>query len=226
MRHISHITIPWPVWRDSTTAPVRFCPLSKKEAVKLFHKAREFERQTRLPGKQDGALGRNGLAILHVLIFDCLNYQTGRLDPSQKTIARKAGISERSVGRGLVKLKDAGVLTWLRRAGETRDKQGRFCLKQDTNAYGLLPPSQWRGFIERNEPPPPSPDTWGATPPLPDVLTQAITHIQQGNQQATLDMLEADPNDSLAMALAGLKRAMDSREASPSDRLASLTKNP
>ena len=87
MPKITPISVPWPVWRDSTTAPVRFCPLSKKEAVKLFHQARQFERQTRLPGKQDGALGRNGLAVLHALIFDCLNYQTGRLDPSQKTIA-------------------------------------------------------------------------------------------------------------------------------------------
>jgi hypothetical protein len=214
MRQITPITVLWPVWRDSTTAPVRFCPLSKKEAVKLFHKARQFERQTRLPGKQDGALGRNGLAVLHVLIFDCLNYTTGRLDPSQKTIARKACISERSVGRGLTKLKDAGVLTWLRRAGETRDKQGRFCLKQDTNAYAVLPPSQWKGFITHNEPPVPHPTEWGATPPLPDVISQAITHIRQGNRQATLAILEADPNDSLALALAGLKRAMDEQEAS------------
>jgi hypothetical protein len=212
MPHINHISVPWPVWRDSTTTPVRFAPLSKKEAVKLFHKAREFERQTRLPGKQDGVLGRNGLAVLHTLIFDCLNYQTGRLDPSQKTIARKACISERSVARGLVKLKDAGVLTWLRRAGETRDEKGRFCLKQDTNAYGIVPPSQWRGFIERNEPPAPSPDTWGATPPLPDVITQAITEMRRGNQHATLDMLEADPNDALALALASFRRAIDARE--------------
>ena len=110
------------------------------------------------------------------------------------------------------------MLTWLRRAGETRDKHGRFCLKQDTNAYAILPPSQWRGFIERKDPPPPSPDTWGATPPLPDVLTLALEQIQQGNRQATLTILEADPNDSLAMALAGLKRAMDEREAShPTD---------
>lgn len=219
MRHISQISVPWPVWRDSTTAPVRFSPLSKKEAVKFFHQARQFERQTRQQGKQDGALGRNGLAILHTLIFDCLNYETGRLDPSQKTIARKACISERSVSRGLVKLKNAGILTWLRRAGETRDKQGRFCLKQDTNAYGLLPPSQWRGFIERKEPPLPHPDTWGATPPLADVITQAIEEMRQGNHQTTLAMLEADPNNALAMALASFRRAMDEREASRSPDL-------
>src|SRR5690348_14506031 len=212
MRHTSQITVPWPGWRDSSTAPVRFSPLSKKDAVNFFHQARESRPQRSRQAKQAAALGRNGLAVLHTLIFDCLNCQTGRLDPSQKTIARKACISERSVARGLVKLKNAGILTWLRRAGETRDKQGRFCLKQDTNAYGLLPPSQWRGFIERKEPPPPYPDTWGATPPLPDVISQAINEMQLGNHKTTLAMLEADPNNALAMALASFRRAMDERE--------------
>ena len=27
----------WPVWRDSTTEKVKFTPLPKKQAVKLFH---------------------------------------------------------------------------------------------------------------------------------------------------------------------------------------------
>src|SRR3954447_7477927 len=51
---------PSPVWRDSTTKTVKFMPLPKKRAVRIFHKARAFERQTRQKGKQDGALGRNG----------------------------------------------------------------------------------------------------------------------------------------------------------------------
>ena len=59
-----HTCAPWPVWRDSTTSKVKFMPLPKKQATKLFHKARQFERQTRRPGKQDGALGRNGLGVL------------------------------------------------------------------------------------------------------------------------------------------------------------------
>ena len=84
---------PWPVWRDRTTKTVKFMPLKKKQAVKIFHKARAFERQTRLKGKQDGAIGRNGVLVLHTLIFDFLNYATGRLDPAIETIARKAAMS-------------------------------------------------------------------------------------------------------------------------------------
>ena len=48
---------PSPVWRDSTTDEVKFQPMPKKVAVKLYHRARDFERRTREPGKQDGALG-------------------------------------------------------------------------------------------------------------------------------------------------------------------------
>jgi hypothetical protein len=83
----------WPVWRDSTTKEVKFQPMPKRQAVKLWHDARRFERQTRQPGRQDGAIGRNGLAVLHALLFDFLNYKNGELDPSWAAIAVKACIS-------------------------------------------------------------------------------------------------------------------------------------
>ena len=138
----------WPVWRDSAR-DVRFvAAVSKRQAVRLYHKARRFERQTRQPGRQDGALGRNGLAVLHALLFDFLNYASGRLDPSYAGIADKACISPRSVARGLVKLRLAGVLNWLRRCREDHDAAGRFRLRQESNAYAVLPARQWRGFIE------------------------------------------------------------------------------
>ena len=204
----------WPVWRDSTTQKVKFTPLPKKKATKLFHKARAFERQTRQPGKQDGALGRNGLAVLQALIFDFLNYATGQLDPAIETIAKKACISARSAKRGLAKLKHCGVLNWIRRAAETRDDKGRFCLEQDTNAYGILPPSQWRGFFDPlPDAPPPHPSTWGATPPLPDPVTQAVDEMQHGAHRTALAILEADPRDELAAALASFGRTMQEQEA-------------
>jgi ATP-dependent exoDNAse (exonuclease V) alpha subunit len=36
----------WPVWSDSTTKPIRFAPMAKKAAVKLWHRARDFDRGT------------------------------------------------------------------------------------------------------------------------------------------------------------------------------------
>src|SRR3954452_983287 len=56
----------FPVWSESTAKPVRFTPLSKKEALSLWHRARDFDRQTHKPGKHGGAIGPSGLQVLHV----------------------------------------------------------------------------------------------------------------------------------------------------------------
>jgi len=199
----------WPVWRDSTTWEVKFQPMPKKQAVKLYHKARAFERQTRQPGKQDGALGRNGLAVLHALIFDILDYATGRLDPSYAKIAKKACISVRSAARGLASLKAAGVLNWLRRCAESW-RDGRFCLEQETNAYAVLPTSQWRGYHELPEAPAPQPGTWGDHPPR-NIMAEAAEDCRAGSTGAAIAALSAAGEyggNTLAAALAGLGRAI------------------
>ena len=79
---------PHPVWSGSTTKPVQFTPLPKKAAMRLWQHAREFDRQTKEKGCHGGAVGHTGLQVLQVLIFDFLNFATGRLDPSQAAIAR------------------------------------------------------------------------------------------------------------------------------------------
>jgi hypothetical protein len=199
----------WPVWHDSTMSEVKSQPMPKRIASRLYHKARRFERQTRQPGRQDGALGRNGLSVLHALLFDFLNYGSGRLDPSYAAIARQACISARSVARGLASLKAAGVLNWLRRCVSTRDDLGRFRLEQETNAYAVLPASQWRGFYEQPEAPPPHPTSWGAMPPLPSPIELAAADRAAGSSPgAVLATLESDPGDGLAAALARLGRAI------------------
>ena len=198
----------WPVWHDSTTKEVKFQPMKKKEAAKLWHKARDFERQTRQPGKQDGALGRNGIAILQTMLFDFLNYASGALYPSYAEIARKANIGLSSVWRGLAKLKDAGVLNWLRRCKEDYI-DGRFTLTQESNAYAVLPSSQWNGYSEPPEAPPPAAGTWGDHPPLPTALElAALVGREGGDLTAKIAALESDDGDPLARALAGLGRAI------------------
>ncbi len=81
-------------------------------------------------------------------------------------------------------------------------------MRQRTNAYGLLPPSQWLGYREPLAPPPPAAGTWGAPEPVLDPITAAVAEITGGHRCAAMAMLEADPNDKLAIALAGLGRAM------------------
>ena len=41
---------PWPVWSGSVANPVRFAALGKKAAVRLWHRARDFDR-TRVRGR-------------------------------------------------------------------------------------------------------------------------------------------------------------------------------
>jgi len=94
-------------------------------------------------------------------------------------------------------------------ARKTRDDKGRFCLEQDTNAYGILPVSQWLGFFDKPPAPPPHPSTWGATPPLPSIIEQAsIERAEGASAAAIIKRLEDDPGDELAAALASFGRAM------------------
>ena len=157
---LSQTYAPWPVWTGSTTQPVRFAPMAKKAAVRLWHRARDFDRGTHQPGHHGGALGHTGLAVLHALIFDFLNHRTGRLDPSYAAIAAKAGVCVRTVASALKRLRELGILNGVRRCAE-RWADGRFVLEQETNAYAVLPESQWRGYRPPAEPPGPAPGTWG-----------------------------------------------------------------
>ena len=151
---------PWPVWAGSVASPVRFAPLAKKAAVRLWHRARDFDRGTHQPGHHGGAVGPTALQVLHALIFDFLNHRTGRLDPSYAAIARKAGVCVRTVATALARLRELGILNWVRRCAESW-RDGRFVLEQETNAYAVLPEGQWRGYRPPAEPPAPAPGTCG-----------------------------------------------------------------
>jgi len=202
---------PSPCWSDSTTKPAKWQRMTKDAAKEIYRQAEDFERQTRQPGRQDGAIGRNGLAVLRALIFGFLNYKTGQLDPGYESIAKRGCISERSVARGLVKLKAAGVLNWVKRCTPIIEA-GRCILEQLSNAYALLPVSQWRGYrpTPKHSPPPrPEPGTWGDHPPLPDAITAALIERREGGTgRGFIDALESDPGNPLANALARFGRAL------------------
>jgi hypothetical protein len=200
----------WPVWSDSTTAPIRFQPMPKKAAVRLWHRARDFDRGTHQPGHHGGAVGHTALQVLHALIFDFLNHRTGRLDPSYAAIAHKAGVCVRAVATALARLRELGILNWVRRCAESW-RDGRFVLEQETNAYAVLPEGQWRGYRPPQEPPAPAPGTWGEPAPVPSLLAQAAA--EAGDLRAVVGILGTDPKDRLAAALARLGRAFIARDS-------------
>lgn len=205
----------WPVWADSTTKEVIFQPLPKKKAVKIWHRARDFDRKTSKAGHHGGAVGPAALQVLHTLIFDFLDYATGQLDPGYAAIAKKANVCMRTVATAVKRLRALGILNWLRRCREERTDDGSFALKQETNAYAVLPPSHWKGYSEPDEAPPPERGTWGDYPPLPSVLELAVTEQSAGGTlRGVIGILDSDPGDGLAGALARLGRAIQGRQTS------------
>ena len=120
---------------------------------------------------------------------------------------------ERTVAKALKRLRELGILNWVRRCAESW-RDGRFVLEQETNAYAVLPATQWHGYRPPAEPPAPAPGTWGDTPPpLPSVLAQAITERHAGGSlRSVVGILGSDPGDDLAAALARLGRTVEARE--------------
>jgi hypothetical protein len=203
---------PWPVWRGSVAGYARFVPMTRKAAAQLWHAARRWDRETHQPGQHGGIIGRVALDVFYVLALDFQNFRTGRLDPSLDAIAAKACCCRRSVVTALARLRDLGMLSWLRRCEEERDEAGRFRLRQRTNAYAVLPPSQWKSYCN-NDPLLPDPTTLGAPERVSDPIEAAVSELIHGQRKASLAALEADPGDALALALAGFSRAVDEREA-------------
>jgi hypothetical protein len=201
---------PWPVWSGSTTAPIRFAPMAKKAAVRLWYRARDFDRSTHQPGRHGGSVGHTALHVLHSLIFDFLNHRTGRLDPSYEAIARKAGVCVRTVATALKRLRELGLLNWVRRCAESW-RDGRFVLEQKTNAYAVLPESQWRGYRPPQEPPGPAPGTWGG--PVAVVPSAVALAALEADLAGKVQALATDPGDALARALASLGRAFIARDS-------------
>ena len=155
-----------------------------------------------------GIIGRTALAVLYALALDFQNFRTGRLDPSLDAIAARAGCCRRAVVNAIRRLRDLGLIAWRRRCEEDRDAEGRFRLRQRTNAYAVLPSSQWTGYRD-TDPPPPDPAALGAPERVLDPMIEvAIAELTHGQRVATLAALEADPGDRLAMALAALGRVM------------------
>jgi len=201
---------PWPVWSGSTTKDARFVPMPKKAAIRIYHKAVEWNRRDKLAGKHGGLIGSHVLLVLHTLIFDFLNHRTGRLDPSYSALQKATRLCRQTVATALARLKELGIINWIRRCIEDRDELGRFVLRQETNAYAILPTSQWHGYVDIMPPAaPPHPTEWGACPPLPTLIEQATETIREGGSMKTIvSQLESDPADTLAATLASLGRAL------------------
>ena len=115
----------------------------------------------------------------------------------------------RAVATALKRLRELGILNWVRRCAESW-RDGRFVLEQQTNAYAVLPDSQWRGYRPPLEAPAPAPGTWGEPAPMPDAV--ALARLE-ADMMGKVMALATDPKDALARALASLGRAFMARDS-------------
>jgi hypothetical protein len=202
----------WPVWSGSTTAEIKWPKVIKEAVIEWYHKARRWNAAKEIAGRYGGTFGSSCLRVLESLAFDFQNYKSGQLDPSYEDIAAKTGLGRSTVAAALARLRQFGIIHWQQRSNHHWN-DGRFELKQITNAYMLIPPSQWRGIELPPDPEPPDPGTWGDHPPLPSVIEQAITEKAEGGSfAAQLARLEDDPNDEHAAVLARIGRHIEAKE--------------
>jgi hypothetical protein len=176
----------------------------KREAVKALNALEGIERATRPRGHQNGAATRSGIEVFRALIFRFRHGRTGALWPSHAALAYATGRSVASVKRGLVALRELGVITWAqRRVGEV-GADGMFRLRQLTNSYEILPTWCWK----RAPPaPPPAPEagTWGDHP-----FVAPFDAAARGDLLARIAGLEVEAGEAggLSAALARFGRAV------------------
>ena len=97
----------------------------------------------------------------------------------------------------------------MRRCAE-RWRDGRFVLEQETNAYAVLPESQWRGYRPPPEPPArPGRIRGEQAPPMPSALVQAAL---ESDPAAKAQVLAVNAMTPLERALASFQRSILARE--------------
>lgn len=113
-------------------------------------------------GVRNGAIGAIGIAVLEVL-YEMVDYATGRLEPAIGTIAEKVGHSYSAVHEALVRLRRQGFLQWIRRSRPTENKgEAGPQVEQIPNAYVLTLPEELETIARRliDDGPVPDDEAW------------------------------------------------------------------
>lgn len=103
---------------------------------KLVATAREFDRLHKRPGSRLGPLGDSALGLLETIVRRCLDFRTGRCEPSIETLMRYTRYARATIVNALARLKRHGFLSWVRRTARTDNAPGEGPqVKQVSNAY-------------------------------------------------------------------------------------------
>ncbi len=84
------------------------------------------------------------MKAVFLALIESLNWETGQLEGSYKTIGEKAGYGQTTVYGALKFLRESGVIFAVNRCVKRLVDDGRFVLEQASNAYALMSPAWWR----------------------------------------------------------------------------------
>ncbi|NKD45988.1 hypothetical protein HEQ69_09735 [Haematospirillum jordaniae] len=87
--------------------------------------------------------GRSVLAVYRAFV-EMINWETGELTCSYKTLGEKAGYGQTTVYKALKFLREQGIIFAVNRCIKRTFDNGRFLLKQVSNAYAFLSPARWQ----------------------------------------------------------------------------------
>ena len=188
------------IWRPTTCKDVQ----AILKAAEIYNEA-----GLRVKGERSGPLGSVALDVLRMFVH-LIDFRTGRLEPSIRTIMERLGRSRDAIVRALKNLRAHGFLDWLRRYEPTGNEGRGPQVRQTSNAYRLSLPEKARQLLGR----------FGKAPPLPDdhSAAQAERAAELDAYRKSLPLGERalfDAGDTaLGRALAALERESDTQAAS------------
>ena len=127
----------------------RYNTFSRAENNARMRAAEQFDRDTKRPGKRNGALGHVGLDVLR-LMLRLRGKRGGRLDPSLQWIADELHRARSAVAAAIARLKAHGFLDWVRRSRPVDDpaRPDQY-VEQISNAYFFTMPERAAEFVRR-----------------------------------------------------------------------------
>ena len=98
----------------------------------LIWRAEALERRTKAPGRQSGAIGQSGIAVLRAIAFHFYSKARAAAWPSYTALQAATGFCRQTVAAAIKRLEAAGLLLVTRRAGWNGSR-----IVRETNIYRL-----------------------------------------------------------------------------------------
>lgn len=176
-------------------------PLSPKAAAQLMRAAERLMKAgmfRRAQKRRWGELTPTALQLLEVLLFQAMDWSTGKCDWSYEQIAKASGRCRQTVADGLAALERLGILERMRRFRRIAEGGREPQIEQVTNAYRFKLTDRLKALIGWREP-----------PPVPDDLAHAALERRMAlDQYITADTGKPTLGDSLARLGRAVERGL------------------